>query len=327
MKENKHLLGIVIIARNEGERLVKCLASVPSNISALVYVDSGSTDSSVEHARNAGATVIQLDMSIPFTAARARNIGFSAIISQFTVDFVQFVDGDCELDPYWIDTAKAFLNVNPNVAVVCGRRREKFPEGSVYNRLCDLEWDSPIGQAKACGGDAMMRADVFEEVGGFRETMIAGEEPELCVRIRLAGWEIWRLDAEMTMHDAAMTRFGQWWKRARRSGHAFAEGAALHGANLERYNVLEIRRILKWALIIPCASLVSAGVFTPWALIIFGAYPFQIGRLALRYGISKKASWERSFFLTLGNIPEALGILEYYWRRLRGRGFQIIEYK
>jgi GT2 family glycosyltransferase len=201
----------------------------------VVYVDSGSTDGSAEWASSHGASVVELDMNTPFTAARARNAGFERLSELATgLELVQFVDGDCEVAPGWLERAAAALRSNPCRAVVCGRRRERFPERSVYNQLCDMEWDTPVGPTESCGGDAMMRASAFREVGGFRPDLIAGEEPELCFRLRRAGWTVERLDAEMTRHDADMTRFREWWRRAVRSGHAYAERYALHGAPPER---------------------------------------------------------------------------------------------
>lgn len=317
-------IAAVLIGRNEGARLVAALASIPEGVAPVVYVDSGSTDGSVAAAEAAGARVVRLDMTRPFTAARARNEGFAALASlpgDAAPDYVQFIDGDCTLAPGWIATARAFLEANPRAAVACGRRRERFPEASVYNRLCDAEWDTPVGRAKACGGDALMRAEAFRAVGGFDPALIAGEEPELCVRLRAAGWEIWRLDAEMTLHDAAMHRFGQWWKRARRAGHAFAEGAALHGAPPERHFVRETRSALAWGLGLPAAALLGAVFVTPWALLLLLAWPLQILRLAPRLGFTRAA------FLTAGKLPEAIGAAEYWWGRLRGSRRGLIEYK
>jgi len=102
--------------------------------------------------------------------------------------------------------------------VVCGCCRERFPDRSIFNMLCDIEWDTPVGEANACGGDAMMRADAFGQANGYRDDLIAGEEPEICVRLRAVGWKIWRLGEEMTLHDAVMTRFSQWWNRTKLSG-------------------------------------------------------------------------------------------------------------
>ncbi len=312
-------IAVIIIGRNEGDRLLRCLASVPAFVAQIVYVDSGSTDGSVAAARMAGATVVCLDATAPFTAARARNAGFAALEGD-AADLVQFVDGDCEIQSGWIAAARAFLDRTPEAAVVCGRRRERFREASIYNRLCDVEWDTPTGQALACGGDAMMRAAVFDQMGGFDPALIAGEEPELCLRLRKAGWQVWRIDHEMTLHDAAMTRFGQWWKRARRAGHASAEGAALHGRTPERHGVAATRRALSWGMVLPLAALSGASV-TPWALLVLLAYPAQIARLARRMPLTE------AFFLTLGKFPEALGALEYGWRRITARKRTLIEYK
>ena len=178
-------VGIVAIGRNEGERLRACLQSVIPRAALVVYVDSGSTDGSTVMARGSGGEVVELDMRIPFTAARARNEGFKRL-RQLAPDlpYVHFVDGDCEVVGVWIETAAAFLDAHHDVAVVCGRRRERYPTQSIYNHLCNIEWDTPVGETSACGGDALMRVEAFEQVGGYRGDLIAGEEPELCVRLR-----------------------------------------------------------------------------------------------------------------------------------------------
>ena len=315
----------VVIGRNEGVRLKACLASLQGEAERIVYVDSGSTDGSLEAARALGAETVALDLSTPFTAARARNAGIEALAAGAVPDIVQFVDGDCEIRPGWIAAARDFLAARPRAGVVCGRRRERFPEASRWNRLCDAEWDTPVGPALACGGDAAMRWEAVAAAGGFDPSLIAGEEPELCVRLRAAGWEVWRIDREMTLHDAAMTRFAQWWSRSRRAGHAFAEGAALHGGPPERHWVGETRRALSWGAGLPLAALLGALV-TPWALLLLLAWPAQVVRLALRAG-GGRAAWERAFFLTLGKIPEAAGALEYLGRRLARRPAGLIEYK
>lgn len=314
----------VAIGRNEGARLTACLASLKGLAEPIVYVDSGSTDGSVEAAQGLGADVVELDMSVPFTAARARNAGLTRL-GETAPDgrYVQFLDGDCTLAPGWIATARAALEADPKLAVVCGRRREKHPEASLWNRMIDSEWDTPPGAALACGGDALMRRAALEEVGGYRADMIAGEEPEMCFRMRQAGWRILRIDAEMTAHDAALTRFSQWWKRAERAGHAYAEGAALHGAETaERYNVAEVRRALLWGLALPALIVLGAVFVSPWALSLALAWPAQVLRLIL-----KGEGPADALFLTLAKFPEARGVLTYWWSRATGRTRRLIEYK
>lgn len=312
----------VVIGRNEGERLVRCLASLAGRVTTTVYVDSGSTDGSVAAARSAGCHVVELDRNQAFTAARGRNAGLEAVGTCLPeAEFVQFVDGDCEVVPGWIETAVTFLRHDPAVAVVCGRRRERYPTASVWNALVDREWATPVGEAEACGGDAMMRIAPLRAVGGFNPHLIAGEEPELCLRLRRAAWKVWRIDAEMTLHDAAMTRFSQWWRRSIRAGHAAAEGAAMHGAGPERYNVARVRRALFWGAVIPVTAIVGTAV-TPAAFLVMAAWPLQALRLRLRGHDHTEA-----IFLTLGKLPEAIGVISYHWHRIRGRRRGLIEYK
>nr|WP_225777936.1 glycosyltransferase [Pseudomonas sp. Marseille-Q3773] len=321
-------LGVVVIGRNEGQRLERCLRSLAHGAEQVLYVDSGSSDGSPQLARSLGVEVLTLDMGQPFTAARARNEGFAALQRLLpSMRLVQFVDGDCEVDADWLATAQAFLDRHPEVAVVCGRRRERFPQRSVYNLLCDLEWDTPIGEAKACGGDALMRADAFAAVGGFRSGLIAGEEPELCVRLRARGWKVWRLDAEMTLHDAAMTRFSQWWRRSLRAGHAYAEGAYLHGQAPERHWLRESRRAWVWGLGIPLTTLLACLALGGWGLALLLVYPLQAWRLARRGGRSARENWLWAVFLVLGKFPEMLGQLRFLHQQFVAGKPALIEYK
>lgn len=312
-------IAAVVIGRNEGERLITCFKALKGQVESVIYVDSGSTDGSVAVAKEVGALVVELDMNRPFTAARARNAGLAEVAEG--MEFVQFLDGDCEIRDGWLERAGQFLHKNPQVAVVCGRRRERFPKASVYNQLIDDEWDTPIGQTKACGGDAMMRVSAIRAVGGYTDTLIAGEEPELCVRLRGAGWQIWRLDAEMTWHDADLRRFGQWWRRSQRAGFAFAEGAFLHGAPPERHWVAETRRAAFWGGLLPTGILLGAVVFSPWFILLFLIYPAQVIRLSRRKGFV----W--SLFNTLSKFPEAQGAGKFMVGRMVGRRSGIIEYK
>jgi GT2 family glycosyltransferase len=311
MLANSPKFAAVAIGRNEGDRLKRCLQSL-SAADFIVYVDSGSIDGSVQIARDSGVDVVELDLAIPFTAARARNAGFKWLQERAPgISYVQYVDGDCEVRPDWPHRALAFLEAHGDVAVVCGRRRERYPERSVYNWLCDQEWNGPTGEVRACGGDAMMRVSAIEVAGGYRDDLIAGEEPELCVRLRAAGWRVWRLTDEMTLHDAAMTRFGQWWRRTVRAGYAFAQGAHLHGAPPERHWVWESQRAWLWGMLLPLACLGMSVAFLPWGLVAWLVFPLQIARQAARNSGTLVDRLTISFFQVLGRFPEAMGQFRY----------------
>ena len=324
-------IGVVVIGRNEGERLARCLRSVDGQAAAVVYVDSGSTDGSVELAQDLGAEVVNLDTSIRFTAARGRNAGLTQLRGCHpATEFVQFVDGDCEVVAGWLATAAQTLATHQDVAVVCGRRRERFPGASIYNRLCDIEWNTPIGDARACGGDALMRVAPLREIDGYDASLIAGEEPELCLRLRKRGWRIVRIDAEMTLHDAAMSRFGQWWKRAVRAGHAYAEGAWLHGRSPERHWVRESLSAVFWGGLLPLAALVPAWATHGLSLFLLLAYALQwwrIRRHARHSCAADGSAGTYALFTLIAKFAQLRGLLGFVFNRLRGTRAALIEYK
>ncbi len=327
-RDGQPVVDAVVIGRNEGARLQACLLSLAPQTRRIIYVDSGSTDTSVELARSLGTEVVTLDLARPFTAARARNAGLSRLAAGADdPDFVQFVDGDCAVDPTWVARAMEAFAQHPDAVVVCGRRRERFPEVSIYNRLCDQEWNTPIGPARACGGDALMRYSALKAAGGYREDLIAGEEPELCIRLRQNGGTIWRIEAEMTLHDAAMTRLSQFWKRSKRAGHAFAEGAALHGASPERHWVRETRRAVLWGAVLPAAALTGAVLVHPALIGLVLLWPLQVLRLGWAWRGNGRVGWEGAVLWVPAKLAEAQGALGYWFGRLVGRRRGLIEYK
>lgn len=329
--QNSGGIAVVAIGRNEGERLKICLdSSMKTGLAqVVVYVDSGSSDGSAEYARSVGCEVVELDMSLPFTAARARNAGFARAVRTVPgLSYVQFIDGDCELLPGWLAVARSALETRPQLAAVCGRLRERFPDRSVYNQMCDIEWNTAVGETKACGGIALFRASAFAASTGFLETLIAGEEPELCVRLRAAGWKIWRLDQDMALHDAAMLHFRQWWKRSMRAGYAFAEGAFLHGKPPERHWVRESRSALLWGAAIPVAiGILGAAVGWPWVLALLLLYPLQVLRIYWYARRTLPAAGWYATLLVLGKFPEAMGQMKFLLNRLLDKRAALIEYK
>jgi glycosyltransferase involved in cell wall biosynthesis len=292
-------VGFVIIGRNEGGRLATCIDSVLKETPLAVYVDSGSVDGSCDLARKRGLPVIDLDPARPFTAARARNAGAEWLIEHRPeLQYFHFIDGDCELIPGWLEAALEAICAEPDLASVCGRRRERSPHASLYNQLCDQEWNTPVGIAETCGGDALFRIEPFKQVNGFSEDLIAGEEPDLCHRIRLNHWRVRRIDHDMTIHDAAMTDFHQWWQRSRRSGYATAQAYSRRGS---------------------CEPLLRRQVASNllWALpILWPFWPLLWLRVYLRGGPLQAS------FITLGKLPHLQGQIDY-WRHRR----RLIEYK
>ncbi len=323
-------LGIVVIGRNEGERLRRCLLSLQGHDAVLVYVDSGSSDDSPSLAERLGATVVALDMRQPFTAARARNAGFARLMALApNLRWVQFVDGDCQVAPGWLAFATTALSQAPDLGIVCGRRQELHPTASRYNLYCDIEWNTPIGESEACGGDFMIGTHLFAALGGFNPQLIAGEDPEFCYRVRRAGWRILRADQAMTWHDADMHSFRQWARRTSRAGYAYAARAWLHKADGRRYCWRENLRILFWALALPLSIALLSLLLSPWWLLALLIYPLQMLRCARAQlgNLPPMQALGYGVFLVLGKWPECYGQGLFLWRLLRGQQQVLIEYK
>jgi GT2 family glycosyltransferase len=325
--------GIVVIGRNEGDRLLACLRSLEPLACPVVYVDSGSTDGSLERAAALCERAIALDPARPFSAARARNEGFRALLAaRPELRWIQFLDGDCTLLPGWLDAAADALAADAARAVVVGPLRERHPEASAYNRLCALEWRSTPGDLRnfgALGGIMLVRADVFVEVGGFNEQVIAGEDSEFGVRVALAGFKVTKIGVEMATHDADIHRFGQWWRRAVRGGHAIGQRFSLHGRGAMRDCARERRSVLVWGLALPATILVLAPVTHGLSLLLAGGYAVLGQRIArYRRGQGDSGADARLYarFVVIGKFAEAWGLLKFYINNMAGR-FRIIEYK
>ncbi len=325
------LVSVVVIGRNEGERLRRCLASVQAMEWAeaeLIYVDTGSGDGSAAVAEEFGARIVALQPERP-TAALARNAGWKIGRGEF----VLFLDGDTVVAPGFV--AGAMGELCGRVGVVWGHRREMHPEASVYNRVLDLDWVYAPGMTEFCGGDALFRREVLEATGGFDETLIAGEEPELCRRIRGLGWTILHVDRAMTGHDLGVMRFGQYWRRATRAGHAYAEVSARFERSAAPFWEDEVRRNRNRALTLVGVAgvgvLASLGGRSWWPA---GLVAAGFGALVVR--TAWKARWKGAGWGTLllygvhshvQQVPIFVGQMQFRRNRRLGMRAGLVEYK
>lgn len=325
--------GFVVIGRNEGERLKTGLRAIQSICPAapVVYVDSGSDDDSVSFANSLGLATVELDMSIPFTAARARNTGFDALLQQNpTLATVQFLDGDCELLPGWTETARDYLAQHDDIGIVSGRRSERYPEASIYNQLIDIEWNTPTGEILAVLGDMCVKVETFKKIDGFNETIIAAEDDDFCLRARRAGYKTYRIDANMSKHDANIMHLSQWYRRSKRGGHGYANIHHLHGKGPEQYFKREIKSVVFWGALIPCAFIVCLFIAPLLSLFILLGYSAFIGKTVLRrlnLGDPLQTAVAYGLLIFSGKVPEFMGILQYCKNHLLSRKHQLIEYK
>ncbi len=327
-------VGVVVIGRNEGERLRRCLTAPGISGLTTVYVDSGSTDGSVELARSLGVDAIELSSDQPFTAARGRNAGIAHLAEHHPhVRTVQLLDGDTEIDDEFIDAAMIELNSDRTIGAVSGRLRERSRETSKYNRLCDMEWNHQPGEAEAFSGNVLIRVVTWRDAGGYDETLIAGEDPELSLRVRRKGWRIRSIDAPMGLHDADMHTFSQWWTRTTRTGHAFAEGADMH--KVAGHYHKEVRSIAVWGGVIPAFIALSGllGFRQRIAWLGLGTlliYPFQWWRIrGHRLDVDDTVDDAQLYatHVMIGKFAELRGVIQYRVNKIRGTRQGLVEYR
>ncbi|MEO8455038.1 MAG: glycosyltransferase [Sphingomicrobium sp.] len=305
-------LGFVVIGRNEGPRLKRCLRSVLVVSNRVVYADSASTDESLGAARQLGVAVVELPGDGRLTAARGRNAGYKELRKVYPeCEMVQFLDGDCILQPGWIPEAVEFLQAHPDVGVVCGRRFEAHAEASVYNALCDQEWNTPVGEAGECGGDALIRCAALDEVGGYDSNLMAGEEPEMTARMRAAGWRIWRIDVPMTEHDANIHSLRQWWRRTQRGGFGYAQVWSATKALPQRLYGRQLGSAFTWAIAVPLLIVIAAILLRePLILLLLPlAYALQLVRIARNCRAPAKLT--KAALILVAKIPEAIGAVRF----------------
>lgn len=321
MQQARLNLPVVVIGRNEGQRLMVCLRSVVPQTRVTVYVDSGSTDGSAAFARSLGCHVIELDPERPFGPSRARNEGFAAaMLLAPDAEFVQFLDGDCEMCEGWLQQGAATLWNQPDAGIVCGTVHEMFPDASPYNKVYEIEWQNPVGEIEVCAGRMMMRTSLFRDSGGFRTDIVAGEDEEFCFRVRRSGWKVLQLEAPMARHDVAMLHLRQYWRRSRRTGFAYAQVAAVIGRQQRVYS-REILRLWFWGLL----PLVAMGLAWPtrgYSLLLLLAYLLVVARIAAtirRRGWSRRDARNYAWLTTASKFPGLQGLLEFYWWRLHGQ--------
>lgn len=333
MDASRPAVSVVVIGRNEGERLSRCLAAVADaawgDVShELLYVDSQSADDSVARARESGARVLESTDLSP-CAAKARNLGWR----EARGEFVLFLDGDTELHPAFVGRALAAM-AEPAVCAVWGHRREAHPGRSIYNRVLDLDWVHRPGRTLYFGGDALVRREALEAVGGFDPTLRAGEEPELCARLRARGWEIEHIDAPMTRHDLALGSFRAYWLRAYRSGIAYAEVAARmrrQGGRLWRREAA--RDLLHGALLLASPLLLGAAFWlSGWAaaaLLGAGALLLlrSVRRCAWKAPGQTALQFQYALHSQLQKIPALFGQLAWHRARRGDRELGLVEYK
>ncbi|MCF8271897.1 glycosyltransferase [Chlorobium sp.] len=326
----------VIIGVNSEKTLERCIRSILEGSSTadpihICYADGGSTDRSIAIARQfPGVTVLELNPEHP-TPGLGRNAGWKA----GSAPYVQFLDSDTIMDPGWLALALKTMRENPELGAVRGYRREMHPERSFYNWLGDLEWNDRPGLCQSFGGDVLIRRKALEETGGYDETLVGGEDPELGWRISRGGWKILMLDALMTRHDLAMTTINQYLKRAYRSGYGFAAVQSRIAPTGDSFWKAEQRRIttkgggfiagIAGALLIPMlqhnlrGTILSLLSLAGGSFLLFKPRITKVGQFMRQQQLNRTDAKKYAWHCSLVVLPQLFGIIRFHAGQLLGK--------
>jgi glycosyltransferase involved in cell wall biosynthesis len=225
-------LSVIVIGRNEAARIERCLRSVLASLEnvgdyEVIYVDSASEDESVAIAARFPIRILQLRRHWTLTPSAGRFIGFRHAAGRF----LAFVDGDTVLHPAWLGASCAFLRENPEFGGVAGAVDKACfsDDGSSApadaNRgRCDRQ--AVAASVPSLGGIATYRREAMEQAGTFNPFLPTGEECEVALRIRRAGYKLARIAAPMCVtHSLPPESIREIMRRSR--AHLYDYGATL----------------------------------------------------------------------------------------------------
>jgi len=190
-------LSVIIIGRNEVRHIEACLRSVIKGIQTtagteIIYVDSASTDDTIQIVRKYSASIYQLKPDWPLSAAAGRYIGYL----QSRGDYLFFIDGDTMLVHDWLPKGIRFLQTHPETGGIAGSMHELFEDNNgkpiSLQRHRYGRHENPRTE-KTLGGIALYRRSVLEQAGPFNPYIAVDEERELGLRIQRAGFNLIRI--------------------------------------------------------------------------------------------------------------------------------------
>lgn len=322
----------VVIGVNCSKTLGRCLDSIiksnyPDELINIIYVDGGSQDCSIKIAQSyPAARTVALTPEYP-SPGLGRNEGWK----HGNAPLVMFLDSDTIMDRAWL--MRSVHELADGVGAIMGNRVEIQPDASIFNWIASLEWNGKPGLADCFGGDVMVRREVLELTGGYDEMLVGGEDPELSQRVRMGGWSILHLDCVMTRHDLAMSRPGQYWRRAYRSGYGFAAVVDRHRNNRDAFWHREIQRIvirgggsltlMLFSLVLLTCS-VFATVFVALSLfllclsqlLLFFPRLFRVEYFAGEKNLATKQAKLYAWHCSVVVVPQFAGVVRYHYGRI-----------
>ena len=273
------MISFIIIAYNEGSKLTNCIQSIFNAIEKnklndfeIIFVDSGSSDDSIEHAQQFPGLRIYLITGI-HNAAIARNIGARESVG----DILFFIDGDMEIEDDFISRVvddKDQLKYDN----VTGHLNEYF-----YDNSGDFLWKAPRTYKSTLpseemvpltsGGIFVIKKENWNLVKGMRTKYKRSQDSDLTLRLAMNGIRTIRVPHLIAKHHTIDYR------NEKRMWQLLLSGNDFYPALLFRDHFFNLKMIIRTVrhrytsflmLLIPFGALISRSLlFSITALYMF----------------------------------------------------------
>jgi GT2 family glycosyltransferase len=248
-------IAVVILSFNQREQTLLCLrhllalAQSEGPFDVLLW-DNGSIDGTAEVVRETFPAVRVNACSRNLGVAGGRNAAARMALEQFEPTLLLFLDNDIYVrDGFVSALARAFSESGgAGIGQVQAKLLLSDPPGSInYGGGSNLQFwrgnTRPVGYGEvdrgqydqrkpcvACGGAMMVRADVFQKLGGFDELFspYGPEDIDFSLRLQSAGWESWYIPDAVGVHDYNHTFASQGYT------HQYAAHRSKHWMDLMR---------------------------------------------------------------------------------------------
>ncbi len=242
----------VIPARNEESNIESCLRGIsdqdyPKDLYEIIVADGHSGDRTAEIARSLGAIVINNDKVIQ---SAGRNIG--AVNAKGKL--VAFIDADIVLEKEWLKKAVTQFR-DPGVAAV-----GNFPEIAGESNWIEKAWffhvknkyaeKDPISADWLASANIIFDKAIFDQIGGFDESMLYGEDVDISFRALRYGYEMKLVPELESTHLQYETSLGGFIKRQLAGGHMILRLIENHGMKKNRRTAFFIGYYLFWIILL-----------------------------------------------------------------------------
>lgn len=271
-------LSVVVVAKNEEDRIGACLESVFAAAERVVpafevvLVDSASTDRTVEIAREYPVTVLRIPEEHTVAGGAGRFVGESVVDGEM----VLHVDGDMILTETWLPRAVEYLREHEDVVGVEGHLNSSDRE--------------TVETVEMIGGVMLFDGSALRSIGGFDPFLLSNEDVDVGYRLSAAGYRLVRLPEVSADHPEGPELYEL--VRRWRAGYYLGPGQAIRKSlssprvlskfvARQRYKLL----LLAWV----AAGVVSAasvGLLAVWALLSMGAAAAIASRRGVRGGFT-----------------------------------------